>query len=227
MSSKIKDSVRKKLWALSAGKCAICDKNLIGSNGFIVGQECHIISSKPSGPRYVQDLNDYNDYDNLILLCANHHREIDTNIAIYPIDKLKQIKKEHEQKVEKRQKEQKREFVFLVKINTGETLGNVILGNDSWTIATEINNPYIEKISMELDDSIRIMLDLQGFLELQDKLEFYNKLDGYIKTITEQNLGIYINTSKKRINGLVVSSVLIVIKDAKSDFCFIKRDLLT
>lgn len=80
---------------------------------------------------------------------------------------------------------------------------------------------------MELDDSIRIMLDLQGFLELQDKLEFYNKLDGYIKTLTEQNLGIYINTSKKRINGLVVSSVLIVIKDAKSDFCFIKRDLLT
>ncbi len=227
MSSTIKDSVRKKLWSLSAGKCAICDKTLIGTNSFNVGQECHIISSKPSGPRYVQDLNDYNNYDNLILLCANHHREIDTDIANYPIDKLKQIKKEHEQRVEKRLEEQKREIVFLIKINTGETLGNVLLGNHGWTIVSEINNPFVEKISIELDDLIRVMMNLQDFLESQDKLDFYNKLDGYIKILDKHDMGIYINTSKMRINGLAVSSVIIVIKNAKSGFCLIERDLLT
>ena len=68
MSSNIKDLARKKLWALSAGRCAICKKELTGPDKLNIGQECHIVSSKPTGPRYTPDLSDYNDYDNFLIM---------------------------------------------------------------------------------------------------------------------------------------------------------------
>ena len=37
---------------------------------FIIGDECHIISSSADGPRYRPGLGDYDSYDNLILLIA-------------------------------------------------------------------------------------------------------------------------------------------------------------
>jgi hypothetical protein len=227
MPSKIKDFARKKLWALSAGRCAICNKELTGKDGLNIGQECHIISSKPSGPRYMPDLDEYNDYDNFILLCANHHREIDTNVEYYTVDKLKQIKSVHEQIVEKRLKEHNKTINVLVRINSGDTLGNLIWGSHSWTIMKQINDPFIEKISMDFDEIIRTMMDVQDSLDLQDKLVFHNKLDDYIKILTEHNLRLYADTTKTRIGELIVPSVLIAIMGTESDFCVFEGALLT
>lgn len=90
----ISDKTRKMLWAKSGNRCAICKAELITEqetdSNLNIGEECHIISSKPKGPRYKPNLNDYDTFDNLILLCRNHHKEIDTlidsfrrNIKIY------------------------------------------------------------------------------------------------------------------------------------------------
>ena len=227
MSSNIKDFARKKLWALSAGRCAICKTELTGINKVNIGQECHIISPKPLGPRYMPDIDDYNDYDNFILLCANHHREIDTNVNSYSVDKLKQIKKEHEQSVAKRLKEESKAFDVLAKVDSGETLGNMVFGSHSWSIFKEINNPFFERISIELDELIRNMIDLQENLDLQDKMELNKQLNDYVKTLDEHNLGLYADVTKKEICGLEVSSVNISILESKSNFCLIERNLLT
>lgn len=97
----ITDKTRKILWAKSGNRCAICKTELImdsnAENKTIVGDECHIISKQPNGPRANLDISiNHDDYENLILLCKIHHTVIDDNPKDYPIDKLKKIKKEHE-----------------------------------------------------------------------------------------------------------------------------------
>lgn len=40
---------------------------------------------------------EWDSYDNLILLCANHHREVDDNIDKYTVGELHTIKSRHEE----------------------------------------------------------------------------------------------------------------------------------
>jgi len=64
----------------------------------VVGEECHIISSRPNGPRhdasYPQEKLDT--YENLILLCRVHHKMIDDQDESYTVDILRQMKTNHE-----------------------------------------------------------------------------------------------------------------------------------
>lgn len=92
---------RKELWAKSGNRCAICKKELVNQiseedGSYIIGDECHIISSSIDGPRYKPGLEDYDSYDNLLLLCKNHHREIDENCTSYSEELLHYIKTAHE-----------------------------------------------------------------------------------------------------------------------------------
>jgi HNH endonuclease len=93
----------KLLWGRAAGRCSICkvrvteDKQSI-TEAFPFGENAHIISAKPNGPRgkdtIVESLR--NNYFNLILLCPNCHTKIDKSPEDYPVEKLHQIKRVHE-----------------------------------------------------------------------------------------------------------------------------------
>ena len=52
----ISDKTRKKLWAKSGNRCSICKTDLFSNKekaeDLNIGEECHIISSKPKGPRH-------------------------------------------------------------------------------------------------------------------------------------------------------------------------------
>jgi hypothetical protein len=61
----------------------------------VFGQEAHIIAEAPNGPRHA-DLPAYDMYDNLILLCSKHHKQIDDQVEHYTTGRLKIIKQEHE-----------------------------------------------------------------------------------------------------------------------------------
>ncbi len=93
---------RKILWANSGNRCAMCRIELIQKenqeSSLILGEECHIISSKKDGPRgnLALHCNDFDDCENLILLCANDHKRIDTLIDVYPLETLVLIKAMHE-----------------------------------------------------------------------------------------------------------------------------------
>ncbi|MBK7336102.1 MAG: HNH endonuclease [Saprospirales bacterium] len=63
-----------------------------GKENLNVGEECHIISSEDTGPRHKTGLADYDEYDNLILLCRNHHKEIDELTETYTEELLRYIK---------------------------------------------------------------------------------------------------------------------------------------
>jgi hypothetical protein len=64
----------------------------------IVGEECHIISRKTEGPRYDQDYaaEKIDEVENLILLCAVHHKMVDDQSETYTAEILRKLKANHE-----------------------------------------------------------------------------------------------------------------------------------
>ena len=99
----ISTRTRKLLWGRSGSRCAYCRRKLIEpstpvDDESIVGDECHIVSSRSSGPRHDPQLaqEELNDYSNLLLLCKVHHKLIDDQASEYPASRLADIKASHE-----------------------------------------------------------------------------------------------------------------------------------
>jgi len=93
----------KLLWGRSGNRCAICkteltqDKKTVSAS-FTLGEQAHIVGEKEDAARGVSQLSldERNSYHNLILLCPTHHTEIDKNDDDWSVEKLHQIKSEHE-----------------------------------------------------------------------------------------------------------------------------------
>ncbi len=94
-------AVIKRLFAHSGNRCAFpkCKSALV-QDGTLIGEICHIKAAKPNGPRYdpQQGANERHDYDNLLVLCANHHTIIDDDPEAYTVERLSRMKTEHELK---------------------------------------------------------------------------------------------------------------------------------
>jgi 5-methylcytosine-specific restriction endonuclease McrA len=89
---------RKILWSFSGNACARCGTQLVTTpvaaddRHAIVGRECHIVAQAPSGPRGMSGpRQDLDDYENLILLCANCHAVVDWQPAQFPPEKLREL----------------------------------------------------------------------------------------------------------------------------------------
>ena len=64
----------------------------------LVGENCHIVAEKDDGPRAnrAMPIEQRNSYGNLILLCRNHHKVVDAQEFEYTVERLHQMKAEHE-----------------------------------------------------------------------------------------------------------------------------------
>jgi hypothetical protein len=105
MSGNIPLKDQKILCMKSGGRCAIpeCRQELVidktsADKESIVGEMAHVKGEKPKAPRYDTNMTDgeRNSYDNLILVCRIHHKMIDDQPNAFTVEKLHQIKKEHE-----------------------------------------------------------------------------------------------------------------------------------
>lgn len=89
----------KRLFAQSGNRCAFpkCPIEII-QGATVVGEICHIMAASPKGPRYdaQQTPEDRHGYDNLLLLCANHHKVIDDDEEAYTVERLIEMKRSHE-----------------------------------------------------------------------------------------------------------------------------------
>lgn len=133
----ISSSVRKVLWAKSGNKCAFCQKELTKIQfgvTTICGEECHIVSQKPKGPRH-KILKNYDVADNLILLCQEHHKMIDDNPEKFSEEYLKKLKAMHESKIKIHTKEDNGKLLLLTKVNSAKELVRCL--NDAEQYATD------------------------------------------------------------------------------------------
>lgn len=101
----ISGKTRKLLWALAGSRCALCQRPLIMPGSpldfpSVVGDECHIVSKAPGGPRHDPFYaGDPDESDNLLLLCKADHKLVDDQTGTYSVEKLKQLKAQHEASV--------------------------------------------------------------------------------------------------------------------------------
>lgn len=89
----------KRLFGLSNNRCAFprCSCALI-EGATVIGEACHIKASSPGGPRFDPDQTaaERHGFENLILLCTNHHTVIDDDEEAYTVERLLAMKAAHE-----------------------------------------------------------------------------------------------------------------------------------
>lgn len=106
------DNTIRILCGKAAGMCEFegCDKRLfydgVTQSEFNNAYVAHIVASSSNGPRGDKVLSPLlsDKLENLMLMCADHHKLIDipmTGPRDYPVERLKKMKKAHEEKVEK------------------------------------------------------------------------------------------------------------------------------
>lgn len=99
---------RKLLWGRSGGFCSNCRRPVTADPtrtdpAVVLGEEAHIVSAKPSGPRHrPMQSRQFDAYDNFILLCPEDHTLIDKRPTTYPEEMLRGLKHEHEVWVKQR-----------------------------------------------------------------------------------------------------------------------------
>jgi SMODS-associated and fused to various effectors sensor domain len=95
----------KLLWGRAAGRCAMADCRVelfVTEDDYdpvcVIGEMGHIAASSNAGPRahLELDMRARDSYENLILLCRNCHRKVDTLKLSYPRERLLEIKANHE-----------------------------------------------------------------------------------------------------------------------------------
>jgi hypothetical protein len=109
----IREKAIKLLWSNAAGRCSFTDCNerltveqAAHSAPHTLGEMAHIKGNKKGSNRYDETQTDEqrDSYENLILLCPNHHTLIDKpeNEEIYTVYALVEMKISHEAKISKR-----------------------------------------------------------------------------------------------------------------------------
>lgn len=96
----------KMLWGRAANRCSFeeCRKELVYADAeddpdpALPGDEAHIVARKPKGPRGESALSpeERDSYNNLILLCLEHHRLVDKKHKLYGPERLREMKSAHE-----------------------------------------------------------------------------------------------------------------------------------
>ena len=218
----ISSKTRKALWARSGNRCAICKIELIekGSDSKIklnTGEECHIISRQRKGPRHKKLEKDiYDDYDNLLLLCRNHHKEIDENIVKYTVDKLNNIKNNHEKWIQSKlnhlQSSKLPKVYSLFKITSGTKLFSLIDGIHATSFNNdEVSNAEEALLIGEFYDYVHeiiehISLDSSNNTE---KLQYQIKLDKEINNFESNGFLLFGNTRKVKLKSEKLTSDLV------------------
>ncbi|WP_052671073.1 ABC-three component system protein [Draconibacterium sediminis] len=93
------DKTLKRLFGLSGNQCAFpgCNAILVNQRNALDSNICHIEAAKEGGERFNLNMTDEQraDYENLILLCRQHHAETNDEV-VYTVDVLKDMKRSHE-----------------------------------------------------------------------------------------------------------------------------------
>ncbi len=99
-----KKNILRALFARSGNQCAFpgCTQPIMNNKNKFIGQVCHVEAALTGGERYNAASNDEfrRSYANLLILCYPHHIETD-DVDEYSVERLVQIKNEHEQIFEK------------------------------------------------------------------------------------------------------------------------------
>lgn len=106
-SNAVRAVTRQVIWARGAGRCYLCNADLIGdlATGAVdanFGFIAHIVADSPAGPRGDLERSHAlaDDPSNLMLLCHRHHKAVDVDqLHDFPEERLLEIKQLHEARI--------------------------------------------------------------------------------------------------------------------------------
>jgi len=129
----LKQTIVKRLFSLSGNLCAYpnCPEKIVNESGTVIGEICHIEAAEFKGERYNDSSNDEyrRSFENLILLCSNHHKKTN-DVKEYTPEKLKNYKAEHESKFLKNNYNVSDEIIKqAIEINMKQNNKNEATGN--------------------------------------------------------------------------------------------------
>jgi hypothetical protein len=181
-----------------------------GDGHVVIGEECHLVSPKPGGPRSAEpiDQGTLDSYENLMLLCPNDHSLIDQAVAEYPLNRLKSIKLAHEswwsnQAVSLPEPVRLRRGAPtpLVRIRNGRELMGTVAGAEESSLdgqpETQEEVGLLAGFIQEINDASEIWDDI----EPGSRLQYYFDIDSEIKGLEAEGWGVFASRAKGTISG--------------------------
>lgn len=143
----------------------------------MIGEQAHIISSKPNGPRGDTPIaqSEIDSYENLILLCPTHHAEIDKDTNSWTVEKLKETKKIHEEKVKIGLDNTNIRHNMFEKEDLEKLKGFLNSFNHLFTYIIDSGSEIVHMIPSD----VRIELDYIS------QISYYNKFKAYSRKINQ------------------------------------------
>jgi len=168
----------KRLYALSGNQCAFpgCNERLYLPDAINMSKICHIEAAKENGARYNVNSNDEyrRSFENLILLCPNHHELVDYDEKKYSVAVLKEMKKTHEDKMLLMKSESTLKYPHLPLYDVIKYIGVKIFDTES-DKPQNAHNPQ-EKISY--NNVIRYKFIIEKYAPYQAKLNsLYDEIE--------------------------------------------------
>jgi 5-methylcytosine-specific restriction endonuclease McrA len=211
----ITDKTRKILWARSGNKCTLCKSNLVTLKSepytpIVVGEECHIISEAPNGPRHELLYNyNYDNYENLLLLCSNCHKVVDEQANYFTKPRLKEIKNNHEEEIRATLEKSDpnnlfktvEEITILPKIKSGKELLNLL--DECMALETDYEDTRDNEEVEFIASTMQTFIDYNDFLSMQSepgpKISTIIELNSLLHDVEEKGFAIFGERKKKRI----------------------------
>jgi hypothetical protein len=90
-----------RVWTAAGSMCSFpgCRRDLLWhESATLQGEIAHIVALSLGGPRGQDDLPaaERDRFENLLLLCPNHHAEVDGNTQQWSVERLRKVKSDHE-----------------------------------------------------------------------------------------------------------------------------------
>ncbi len=168
----------------------------------IIGDEAHIIAKEPTGPRGDSDLSsdDRDKYDNLILLCKNHHKLIDDQPHTYTTEKIKEMKRKHIERIRSnpgfdqlRQRDDEvyatyiDKWIEMAELDNWNAWSSYILGGDQPSMLIEQYNKL-----KELDEYILSRIWPKRYPEIEEAfINFMRVLNDFLLTFDKYKTKIF------------------------------------
>ncbi|MHC2185271.1 hypothetical protein ACVLV4_000909 [Rathayibacter agropyri] len=175
----ITTQTRKLLWSRAHDMCALCKKPLTefeNGSGLVLGEEAHIVGRRASGPRGLDgDRADIDSFDNLILLCADDHKRIDSLPQAYTVAWLRQKKSEHETWANEKLTNQRirivpapgEDSIPLLTVHTGDAVWDLVAGAGVF----HFRGPVDEEDESAVDAADSFLTDARDYGEMHGAIE--------------------------------------------------------
>jgi hypothetical protein len=195
----LSDKDIKFLWGRSGNQCAFPDCNVeltrMGKTGskIIMGVMAHIKGENPTSARYDSNMSgqERDSCDNRILLCPTHHTLIDNDPQVYTVEKLLEMKHNHEQWVKvSRQKEEMGITFAELEVITKFLVASSSRDEGEITVIPMKDKIGRNQISSSIEDLLKVgMLKsklVEQYIQRQPDIDFGDRLkQGFVDKYSE------------------------------------------